>query len=406
LLNKPYKKGINVKLKSTIKLRKELHKHPELSNFETDTALRIKSFFSMLNPDNVIENIGGTGIAFEFFGSQYNQLSTNKVNNDRDHSTLLLRCELDALPIQETNKFEYRSVYKKVSHKCGHDGHMAILCEVGKYLSQNRPINGRVILLFQPAEEIGSGAFDVINDPLFINIKPDYSFALHNLPGKKLGEVYVKPGLFNFASTGVIIQLEGVESHAAYPENGINPTNAMCEIVQKLNDLPSTINQSEDTTNLSITIISVQMGEGNFGTSPGSATIMATFRSNCNKLMGDLINKAEQIIKQVSNREKLEYSLSLDDVFSTCINSSVGYNKVIKACDMANVNCVTIDQPYRWSEDFGVLLESTTEGAMFTIGAGENSPQLHNSDYDFPDELIPIASSVFIELIRDINQFK
>jgi amidohydrolase len=401
----PNKKVINVKSKSTFKLRKELHKYPELSNHEIKTALRIKSFFSKHKPDNVIENIGGTGIAFVFFGSKYKNDSSDKEYVQPNQPTLLLRCELDALPIQEINDFDHKSVNHKISHKCGHDGHMAILCEVGQYLAKNKPLNGRVVLLFQPAEEIGTGARDVVNDVLFKNIKPDFSFALHNLPGKPLGEIYVKPGLFNFASRGIVIQLEGVESHAAYPENGINPSKAMCEIVQNLNDIPSTINKSSEDSNLSITIISVQMGEGNFGTSPGSATIMATFRSNSNDLMDKLLKKAEQMIKQITNREKLKYSLSMDDVFSTCINTPVGYNKIVKACNLANIKCTTIKEPYRWSEDFGVLLESANQGAMFTIGAGVNSPQLHNADYDFPDELIPIASSIFIELIRDINQF-
>ena len=390
---------------STISLRKELHKYPELSNYEIDTANRIKSFVSIFKPNNIIENIGGTGIAFEFYGSEYKSNPSDSENNHQQ-PTLMLRCELDALPIQEINDFDHKSVNHKVSHKCGHDGHMAILCEVGKYLAKNKVLNGRVILLFQPAEEIGTGARDVINDSLYKYIVPDFSFSLHNLPGKPLGEVYVKSGLFNFASRGFIVNLLGVESHAAYPENGINPTNGMCKIVKKLNELPRTINHTEDGASLSITIISVNMGEGNFGTSPGSATIMATFRSSSNELMDQMIVHAEHMIKQVTKREKLKYSLSMDDIFSTCINSTDGYNRVVKACDDANVDCTTITEAYRWSEDFGVLLESAKQGAMFTIGAGENSPQLHNPDYDFPDELIPIASSVFIELIRSINQFE
>ncbi|MBL4773689.1 MAG: hypothetical protein JKX98_08855, partial [Alcanivoracaceae bacterium] len=120
--------------KSTLSLRKQLHKYPELSNLEIETALRIKSFFLTLKPDNIIETIGGTGIAFEFFGSEYKNYSHDLENNHlQHHPTLLLRCELDALPIQEINDFDHQSVNQTVSHKCGHDGHMAILCEVGKY---------------------------------------------------------------------------------------------------------------------------------------------------------------------------------------------------------------------------------------------------------------------------------
>ncbi|MEW6997334.1 amidohydrolase [Colwelliaceae bacterium BS250] len=387
---------------SSTQLRKEIHKNPELSNFEVDTAKRIKSYFLDLNPSNIIENIAGTGIAFEYVGSQY---CPTKKANAQEQPTLMLRCELDALPIQEINDFEYKSVNDHVSHKCGHDGHMAIISEVGRFLSNNELLNGRVILLFQPAEEIGTGALEVVKDPLFKSIVPDFAFALHNLPGKPLGEVYVKPGVFNFASQGIIINLEGVESHAAHPEDGVSPALALCKIIQCLNDLPQTLGNVDDEY-VSVTIISAQMGGANFGTSPGSAKVMATLRTSSNELMARMYTKAKLIINEIANAEKIKSDISTTDVFSTCTNTDVGYDLVTAACKNVKVKCTTINQPYRWSEDFGRLLESAKDGAMFTIGAGVNSPQLHNPDYDFPDELTSIASSVFIELIRKINQFK
>ena len=388
--------------KSAIRLRKELHKNPELSNREIDTAVRIKSYFSSLNPSSVIDGIGGTGVAFEYVGSQYNPTIHF---SSKEHPTLMLRCELDALPIQEINNFEHKSVNDNVSHKCGHDGHMAIISEVGRFLSKNELLNGRVILLFQPAEEIGTGAIKVVQDSLFSNIKPDFAFALHNLPGKPLGEVYVKSGTFNFASQGIIIHLEGVESHAAHPEDGVSPALALCKIIQGLNDLPKML-ENIDSEYASVTIISAQMGGANFGTSPGSATVMATLRTSNNDLMDQMYLKAESIINEITISEKIEYGISKEDIFSTCTNTELGFDLVTDACSNANVKCTTINDPYRWSEDFGRLLESAKEGAMFTIGAGVDSPQLHNPDYDFPDELTSIACSVFIELIRKINCFK
>jgi amidohydrolase len=388
---------------SATRLRKEIHKHPELSNQEVETAKRIKSYFSDLNPSNIIEGIGGTGVAFEYVGSKY--LPTQNAGS-QEQPTLMLRCELDALPIQEINNFEHKSVNDQVSHKCGHDGHMAIISEIGKFLSKNELLNGRAILLFQPAEEIGTGAQEVVKDPLFTNIVPDFVFALHNLPGKPLGEVYVKSGTFSFASQGIIIQLDGVESHAAHPENGISPALALCKIIQSLNNLPQISGNIDDHEYVAVTIISAQMGGPNFGTSPGSATVMATLRTSSNELMDRMYAKAELIINEIANDERIKCNVSKEDVFSTCTNTKLGYDLVTAACSKANVKYTTINEPYRWSEDFGRLLESAKEGAMFTIGAGVDSPQLHNPDYDFPDELTFIASSVFIELIRKINQFK
>jgi len=387
---------------SITRLRKELHQHPELSNLEVDTAKRIKSFFLDLNPSNIIEKIGGTGIAFEYVSSQYIPIKNADL---QEQPTLMLRCELDALPIKEINDFEYKSVNEHISHKCGHDGHMAIMSEVGRFLSKNELLKGRVILLFQPAEEIGTGAIEVVKDPLFTNIIPDYAFALHNLPGKPIGEVYVKPGVFNYASQGIIINLEGIESHAAHPEDGVSPAIALCKIIQCLNELPKTLERINDEY-VSVTIISAQMGGANFGTSPGSATVMATLRASSNKLMEQTYTKAQLIINEITNDEKIKSSISKEDVFSTCTNTILGCDLVAAACKKAKVKCNIIKEPYRWSEDFGRLLESATEGAMFTIGAGVDSPQLHNPDYDFPDEITSIASSVFIEIIRKVNQFK
>ena len=391
---------------NTVRLRREIHKYPELSNQEVETAKRIKAYFSDLKPSNIIEGIGGTGIAFEYLSAGY---QIPEETGTSEQPTLLLRCELDALPIQEVNDFEYKSVKDKISHKCGHDGHMAIISEVGRFLSENPLKNGRVILLFQPAEEIGTGAIAVINDPIFATIAPDFAFALHNLPGKPLGEVFIKPGIFNFASQGIIIQLEGIESHAAHPEDGINPALALCKIIQSLHALPDSIiklDSSHDDEYASVTIISAQMGGANFGTSPGSATVMATLRTSHNGLMEQMYQQAVLTINAIAGDESVKCQITKEDVFATCTNTLKGYDLVTTACQKAQVNFTTITKPYRWSEDFGRLLESANEGAMFTIGAGIDSPQLHNPDYDFPDELIAIASNVFIELIRDVNQFE
>lgn len=191
-------------------LRKKLHKHPELSGQEAETAGRIKRFIKKYDDAKIIENIGGHGLAviYEFSSTG---------------PTIVIRCELDALPIEEINNFEYRSRIKKVSHKCGHDGHMAILTGLTFWLKKQNFNNGKVILLFQPAEEKGTGAFAVINDSKFSDINPDYIFALHNIPGEPLHSIVMLDGNFSSTVQSVAIQLEGEESHSAQPEQGINP---------------------------------------------------------------------------------------------------------------------------------------------------------------------------------------
>ena len=152
-----------------IKLRRELHKYPELSNDEYNTSERIINYIKDYNPDEIIR-LGDTGVLFVF-------------NGHDNGKTIMFRSELDALPIKEITEVEYKSLNTNISHVCGHDGHMAILAGLAEKISIDRPTKGKVILLFQPAEEVEQGAYDVMENPKFKTMNPDYIFALHNVPG-------------------------------------------------------------------------------------------------------------------------------------------------------------------------------------------------------------------------------
>ncbi|MCV6589682.1 MAG: amidohydrolase [Marinobacterium sp.] len=367
-----------------VAVRHNLHQHPELSNAETETAQRIQQVFAPFNPDKTVSQLGGTGLAFIFEGEKVGP-------------TTLIRCELDALPIQEINDLPYRSCHAGVSHKCGHDGHMAIVAALGAELAQHRPQRGRVICHFQPAEETGAGAIQVVEDAAFAALKPDYAFALHNLPGKPLGQVLCRPGTFNFASRGMVVRLSGKTSHAAHPEDGVSPAMAMCRIVEGLTALPSQIEGFS-----LVTVVHACLGEVAFGTAPGEAVVMATLRTPTNEAMNTLVEQACQLARQQAEVDGLNVSLDWEDVFGASVNTDDGYQRVMRACQTAGVEAVTMEQGFRWSEDFGKFTE-LCEGAMFALGSGESSPQLHNPDYDFPDALIPVGLSVFRELIRELN---
>lgn len=188
-------------------LRHELHRHPELSGQESATAQRIADELTGLGADRIWRNLGGHGVAAEFKGAA-------------PGPTVLLRCELDGLPIRELSELPYRSSMTGKGHLCGHDGHMVSMLGVGMWLAA-RPASGRVILLFQPAEETGAGAKAVVEDVRWPEIRPDYAFAYHNVPGRPLGEIGLRPGPGNCASRGMQILFEGKSSHAAAQEDGV-----------------------------------------------------------------------------------------------------------------------------------------------------------------------------------------
>lgn len=365
-------------------IRKELHKIAELSGDEIKTSQKIKHYLEEFNPDKIIENIGGYGIA-AVFGS------SNKTK-------IMLRAELDALPIQEVNEFNYKSIHPNVSHKCGHDGHMSILLACADYFSSQK-VDKQIILLFQPSEENGKGAERVSADPKFEEIKPDFILSFHNLPGYQKNLILLKENTFAAASVGMIIKLQGVSTHAAHPENGISPVNAVTKILQqilKLNDS----NEFEDFA--LATPIHTNIGERAFGTAPHKAEILITLRAFKDSDMEKLKKKSLKIVEENAVSEKLNYSIEWDDEFQSTINDPLLIDKLQEVCNENALEYQRLLDPFRWSEDFGVFTHQI-KGAMFGIGSGENSPQLHNPDYDFPDDIVPAAVKTILALIQKLN---
>jgi amidohydrolase len=367
-----------------IKLRRDLHRNPELSGNEYKTAEKIKSFLKRYKPDQIIENIGGAGLALIFEGKA-------------EGPAVLFRCDLDALPIEEVNEFEYRSQKEGIGHKCGHDGHMTIIAGLAQAISKQRPEKGRAILLFQPSEENGEGAEQVLNDPKFELIKPDYVYALHNLPGFPKGSVVINENIFASASKGMIIRLFGKTSHAGEPENGLSPAVAMADLVKELTYLPQNTSFNDFTL---VTVIHARLGEIAFGTTPGYAEVMATLRSHTNEDMKNLVQKAEDIVKSKTKEQGLKYDISWTEEFLATENNPEAVQIVEHSASREELQIIKKEEPFRWSEDFSHFTINYP-GALFGLGSGEDSPQLHNPDYDFPEEIIEPGIKLFFGIFRN-----
>jgi amidohydrolase len=278
---------------------------------------------------------------------------------------------------------------------------MTIVAGLAPIIADRRIFKGSVILLFQPAEETGEGAALVIKDKRFEAIKPDYIFALHNLPGFPINSVVMKNGIFAAASKGMIIKLKGKTSHAAEPEHGINPAAAVAKIIQSFNTLISSINNLKDFSLL--TIIHVKLGEKAFGTSPGYAEVMATLRAYRNEDMDLITQEAVEIAEGIAAGEKLEVEIDWTEEFPATVNEETCAVKIRAAAKQNDLKVVEIDTPFKWSEDFGHFT-NLFKGALFGIGSGEGHPDLHNPDYDFPDEIIGHGINMFFSIIKTISE--
>lgn len=364
------------------KIRRHLHQHPEVSNHEQETKKYVKSHLEKLDYDG-LQEVGKTGLAVFFKGKEQGK-------------KILLRADMDALPIEEINDFEYKSQNPGVSHKCGHDGHTTIMLGVASCLSQNRPQRGEVCLVFQPAEENGTGARQILEDKNF-EFKADKAFALHNLPGYPLHKIVCRKDTFTAAAKSVIFKLHGRTSHAAEPEKGINPGLAIAEILH-LSESLLQVDFDRDDFRL-ITMVHVEMGEKAYGISAGYGEVHFTLRTWQNDVMDKLDKDLVKAVERICAKHKLKLEKEYLEIFHANENDEEAYEIIKKAAAENGFEYEDRKTGFKWGEDFG-LFTDRYKGAMFGIGSGENCPALHNPDYDYPDEITETGVKMFTKILE------
>ena len=366
-------------LKAVLVLRRELHAHPCLSGNEATTRDLLFQFFGTKIPDVKRVVLPESGFALVFPG-------TGK--------RIVFRCDLDAVTVQETEKEGYTSQNPGVSHACGHDGHMAIMAGFALWLHENGTKDQEVILLFQPAEENGKGAIAMIQSEFFEKHKPDYIFSLHNLPGFPLGAVIIKEGPFAMASTGMMLEFFGKPSHAAHPEEGINPAFAIAELITGIGKPGFCDVQGF------ITVVHTNVGEPAFGISPAAGHLWLTLRSSTDEGLRRLCEKTESMALQLSLQQKLILRMGRSDLFPATENHQEAAEIISKAANENQMQLIVPDAPFRWSEDFGYY-GRIAKTALFGLGAGEKHAGLHTSGYDFPEELIGKGIQIFTCILNE-----
>lgn len=376
-------------------LRHKLNINAELSGQEKKTNKIINAFLEKTNPDVHLKNIGGYGIIVIFKGKE-----TGK--------NILVRADIDGLniPLVESRKTKDQSqkselkVQNQYSHRCGHDGHTAILCGLAMRYGKKRPEKGDVILLFQPAEENGEGALAVINDSQFKELKIDVAFALHNLPGYAKHQIVLKKGCFASASHGLKLVFEGATSHASQPEKGNNPqivVTTLLDAFQKKYE-----NLKKDKYNTILTVTHVSIGEKTFGVTPGHAEIWLTLRSQDNKALNKLTESTIALCEYVAHEFKLRFSYSIHEAFEATINSIEEVETVEKAAKELKLSVNMINAPFPWSEDFG-RFGTLCPACLFGLGCGLEHEPLHSPIYEFEDEIIDTGIDIFEKLIYLCN---
>lgn len=376
----------NLDLVELTAFRHHLHRHPEVSGQEEWTAAEVVRSLQALAPDRILTGLGGHGVAAVWQAAE-------------PGPTVMFRSELDALPIEELSQAEYRSTIPGKAHLCGHEGHSTILLGLARIIARNPPARGRVVLLFQPAEEDGSGAAAVLADPRFAEITPDWAFALHNMPGHPLGQAIIAPGPANCASEGLRVVFRGRTAHASAPETGVSPALALSELMPAA--LAAGTGGPLKPGFRLVSICHARMGEPAFGITPGEGELWLTLRTLADADMAALRDRVTGLAKGLAGAHGLEVDISHHDRFAACVNDPEASTAILRAVEALGLPLGDFGFPMRASEDFG-LFGRHARSAMFLLGSGEASPALHNPDFDFPDALIPRGVAIFDRIRRDL----
>ena len=369
-------------------IRRELHQNPELSGHEARTARFVEDKLQAFNPTKIIRHVGGHGLLVEYFFSE-------------DGPTVLFRADMDAVAVQEPDDIPHHSQTPGVAHKCGHDGHTTILLRFARMLSERPLPKGRVLLLFQPAEENGSGSKAVLDTKVLDYYKIDKAFALHNIPGYPASAVLCKEDSFTCAVVSVSITLTGKTSHAAEPQKGISPIPATLNIVDELLRWNNTDIQSDDY--FLSTIGEIHVGEEAYGVSAGNSVIRATLRAKTDKLLHQHAQQLKELVATECKRTPdLQHEMEWLEPFSANENDPQSVGMIKNAALRNNLPYIELQTPFSWGEDFGLFTQQY-KGAIFGLGSGENCAPLHSPQYDFPDEVIETGATLFYT-IAEANQ--
>ncbi len=375
-------------------LRRDIHAHPELCFHEVRTADVVAQKLTEWGIP-LHRGMGTTGVVGIVHGR----------DGGKSGRAVGLRADMDALPMQEFNQFPHASVHAGKMHACGHDGHTAMLLAAGQHLAKQRDFDGTVYLIFQPAEEGGGGAREMIKDGLFEKFPMEAVFGMHNWPGAPVGTFAVSAGPVMASSNEFKIVIRGKGGHAALPHNGIDPVPVACQIVQGFQTIISRNKKPVDAGVISVTMI--HAGEAT-NVVPDFCELQGTVRT----FSIDVLDMIEKRMQEVAEHTCAAFGAQCEFKFvrnyPPTINSAAEADFARQVMtSIVGADQVLTQEPTMGAEDFAYMLQakpgaycfiSNGDGAHREMGHGGGPCMLHNPSYDFNDDLIPLGGTYWVEL--------
>jgi amidohydrolase len=372
-------------------LRRDIHAHPELCFQEVRTADLVANKLTEWGIP-IHRGLGTTGVV-------------GIVKSGTSSRAIGLRADMDALPMQEFNTFAHASTHAGKMHACGHDGHTAMLLAAAQHFAKNRNFDGTVYLIFQPAEEGGGGAREMIKDGLFDKFPMDAVFGMHNWPGDRVGRFSVSAGPVMASSNEFKITIRGKGGHAALPHNGLDPVPIACQLVQSFQTIITRNKKPVDAGVISVTMI--HAGEAT-NVIPDSCELQGTVRT----FSFEVLDMIERRMKEISEHTCTAFGAICEFEFvrnyPPTINSASEAAFAAKVmADIVGADNVTAQEPTMGAEDFAYMLQAKPgaycfiangDGSHREMGHGGGPCMLHNPSYDFNDDLIPLGATYWVRL--------
>src|SRR5436190_3198019 len=367
--------------------RRDIHAHPELGFEEARTsdlvAAQLKSFGV-----EVHRGVGRTGVV-------------GVLRAGAGKRSLGLRADMDCLPIQEANSFQYKSKHDGRMHACGHDGHTTMLLGAAKYLAATRNFDGTINFIFQPAEEGLGGAKAMLEDDLFERFPCDFVYGMHNMPGHPVGTFAIRPGAMMAAGAFFDITIDGKGSHGARPEDGVDPVIIAAQMTMALQTIVSRNVEPIEPAVVSVTQIHAGAA---YNVVPDKAVLRGTARTFSRDVMALIESNMRRMVENIAASFGAQARLDFRELFAPLVNepqeTELFADVVAELVGEENVN--RRRSRVLGSEDFSFMLEACP-GAYINIGngtEGSHAAPLHNPRYDFNDAALPFGAAAFAALVE------
>ena len=370
-----------------VEWRHALHRIPEAGNHEVETAAFVARELRAMGIE-VTEGVGGTGVV----GTLSAGSGTRAIG---------LRADMDAIPISETRVCDYSSTHDGMMHACGHDGHMAMLLGAAKILSDAKDFNGTVRFVFQPDEETGHGAMNMLSDGLLDRFPMDEIYGAHNMPFAPEGTIAMKTGGIMASEDNFTITIKGEGGHAAQPHKTKDAMVIAGEIILAIQTI---VSRNIDPACSSVISLTEITSDGAHNVIPGTVTIKGDTRSLDPASQKTVEERMRKLCEGICRMNGAECDFEFTYEFIPTVNdaASMGYAAEAAAKVVGRENVDTAVTAPLTSEDFGRFLREIP-GCFVFLGSAktDDEPPLHSAKYDFNDNILETGAGFFAQIVRD-----